>query len=271
MSVDTPKRRVLRLVAVCLLAVGLVSAPAQAAPATAVPDSGRSIDFDHGWQFALVNTTGGDAPEPPAGDPSWHAVDLPHDWSIGLNPSAGPNTTAGTGFLPGGLGWYTKTFTLPPSTAGKKLSIEFDGVYMDSSVWFNGRQIGSHPYGYTGFNLDLTNLAHTDGTTPNILAVKVRNQVPSSRWYSGSGIYRDVHLVVTDQVHIAREGTQVTTPDLTNTIKSGFATVHVDTTAVSESGATPANLTTVVRDVTGRVVAQQTTPVSHAPTVSTYE
>ncbi|GAA3439278.1 hypothetical protein GCM10018954_088990 [Kutzneria kofuensis] len=79
-------------------------------------------------------------------------------------------------------------------------------MYMDSAVYFNGKPIGTHAYGYTGFNLDLTPLAHTDGHTPNVLDVKVRNQVPSSRWYSGSGIYRDVHLVVTDPVHVTRHG-----------------------------------------------------------------
>jgi beta-galactosidase len=245
-------KRLLGAISAVLLVVTTAATPAVAAPPSA---GARSVAFDQDWRFALVNTTGADAAEPAAADPSWRPVDLPHDWSIGLDPTAGPNTTAGTGYLPGGLGWYRKTFTLPASMAGKMLSIEFDGVYMDSSVYFNGKLIGTHPYGYTGFNLDLTPLAHTDGSTPNVLDVKVRNQVPSSRWYSGSGIYRDVHLVVTDPVHVTRHGSFVTTPNLATTIKSGYATVHVDTSAVSESGTANAALAVTVRDAGGKPVA----------------
>jgi len=96
--------------------------------------------------------------------------------------------------------------------------------------------VGNHPYGYTGFDVDLTRLAHTDGKTPNVIAVKVQNQLPSSRWYSGSGIYRHVHLVITDPVHVARHGIFVTTPDLEHTITSGFADVHVRTSVVNDAG-----------------------------------
>jgi beta-galactosidase len=252
--------RLFGVLSVGLLAAGVLSVPAGvAAPA----QPARSTDFDAAWQFALVNTTGADAPAPPPGDRAWRGVDLPHDWSIGLDPVQGAHTTAGTAFLPGGLGWYRKTFTLPPSLAGKQVSIEFDGVYMDSTVYFNGRAIGSHAYGYTGFALDLTPLAHTDGRTPNVLEVKVRNQVPSSRWYSGSGIYRDVHLVVTEPAHIARHGTTVTTPGLADTSKAGYATVHVDTTT---AGADGGELTTTVRDAGGRQVAQASAPATAGTT-----
>ena len=92
---------------------------------------------------------------------------------------------------------------------------------MDSVVFLNGRQVASHPYGYTGFAVDLAG-AHTDGHTPNVVAVQVRNKLPSSRWYSGSGIYRNVHLVVTDPVHVARHGTFVTTPDSLEHVRAGF-------------------------------------------------
>ena len=135
-------------------------------------------------------------------------------------------TTSDTGYFQGGLGWYRKTFTLPRSAAHKSVSLEFDGVYMDSVVFLNGKQVASHPYGYTGFAVDLTD-AHADGHTKNVVAVEVRNKLPSSRWYSGSGIYRNVHLVVTDPVHVARHGTFVTTPDVESTFKQGFAKVHV--------------------------------------------
>ncbi|WP_330276108.1 DUF4982 domain-containing protein [Lentzea sp. NBC_00516] len=235
------------------------------AQAEQVRPAGRSVDFTGGWQFALVNTTGEDAPQPGELDPAWRDTRLPHDWSIGLDPVEGPHTGAGTGFLPGGLGWYRKAFTLPSRLAGKKLSIEFDGVYMDSEVYLNGVLLGRHPYGYTGFAYDLD--ARTDGS-PNVLAVKVRNQVPSSRWYSGSGIYRDVRLVVTEPAHVTRHGVQVTTPELATTIKSGFATMRVATTAVSES-ATEAEIVSTVRDPRGRIVGRGTTRAALAATPST--
>ncbi|MDX8035713.1 glycoside hydrolase family 2 TIM barrel-domain containing protein [Lentzea sp. BCCO 10_0856] len=245
---------------------GLCAVPASA-EAERVRPAGRSVDFTGGWQFALVNTTGEDAPQPADNDAAWRDTRLPHDWSIGLDPVEGPHTGAGTGFLPGGLGWYRKTFTLPSSMAGKKLSIEFDGVYMDSEVYLNGVLIGRHPYGYTGFAYDLN--ARADGT-PNVLAVKVRNQVPSSRWYSGSGIYRDVRLVVTEPAHVTRHGVQVTTPELETTIKSGFATMRVATTAVSEHSA-QAEIVSTVKDPRGRIVGRGTAraPLAAEPSTTT--
>lgn len=182
--------------------------------------SARTIDLSDGWRFALVNPAGitdptgayADAAAPGYDDSRWRAVAIPHDWSIEQTPTTDSGTSGGTGFLPGGLGWYRTSFTLPRSTAGRRVSIEFDGVYMDSVVYCNGTQVGNHPYGYTGFAFDLTDLLHTDGRTRNVIAVQVRNQLPSSRWYSGSGIYRNARLVVTDPVHLARWGTYVTTP-----------------------------------------------------------
>ncbi|WP_199740294.1 glycoside hydrolase family 2 TIM barrel-domain containing protein [Saccharopolyspora rhizosphaerae] len=231
--------------------------------AHAAPGAQRSVDFGGGWSFSLVNTTGEDAPAPAPDDPSWRPVELPHDWSIGLDPVDDDSTTAGTGFLPGGLGWYRKTFALPPETAGKTISLEFDGVYMDSEVVFNGTRVAAHPYGYTGFAVDLTPLARTDGSE-NELLVKARNQIPSSRWYSGSGIYRDVHLVVTDPVHVVRHGITVTTPGLAESLP-GSAAVHVDVTAVAGSGARRAELTVVLRDPDGIEVARAAAPAELAP------
>ena len=120
--------------------------------------------------------------------------------------------------------------------AGKQISIDFDGVFDNSYVYLNGHLLGNHPYGYTGYSYDITGLAHADGHTRNVLAVVVQNQEPSSRWYSGSGITRHVHLTVVDPVHIARWGTFVTTPNLASTIKSGYADVHV-ATQLADDGA----------------------------------
>jgi len=233
-----------------LIVSGFIATSAQATPS--------STNFDSGWRFALVNREAATdptgaydaAPDPSYDDSTWRRVTLPHDWSIELMPTPTGNTTAGTGFLQGGLGWYRKTFTLPPSLRGKRISVEFDGVYMDSEIYFNGRLVGTHAYGYTGFAVDLTDLAHTDGRTPNVLAVKVRNQVPSSRWYSGSGIYRHVHLVATNPVHVARHGVFVTTPDLARTYPQGYADVHVQTDVAGGSAA----VISTVRDPRGRVV-----------------
>jgi beta-galactosidase len=263
MSLNHRSGLLLGLIVTLIATLGLAGVATAAPPqAEAVSGPGRELDFNQGWKFALANTTGEEAPEPGVTDPSWRDVRLPHDWSIGLDPVKSPNTTAGTAFLPGGLGWYRKTFQLPRAMAGKQVSIEFDGVYMDSEVYLNGRLLGGHPYGYTGFNLDLTPFAHTDGT-PDVLAVKVRNKVPSSRWYSGSGIYRNVRLVVTDPVHVARHGLAVTTPDLANTLKAGFANVRVDTTAVNASGkAQEAKVVSTIKDADGRVVGSGSTQLS---------
>jgi beta-galactosidase len=236
-------------------------------------DGSRSLDFDKGWKFILVNPNDitdpsgiyGNATAPLAqavnfADSSWRSLDLPHDWSIELLPQAsGGSVSGGTGYLQGGLGWYRKTFTLPPSMAGKKISIEFDGVYMDSYEYINGTLLGNHPYGYTGFTFDVTNLVYTDGVTPNVLAVVVQNKLPSSRWYSGSGIYRNVHLLVTDPIHVTRWGTYVTTPDLETTIQSGYANVEVQTQVLNESGQdADADIVSKIKDATGAVVAQTT-------------
>ncbi|HEV2782782.1 MAG TPA: glycoside hydrolase family 2 TIM barrel-domain containing protein [Actinophytocola sp.] len=268
-------RRLFDVLLVVVLTCGLpAGVTADAAPGDQVLAAGgsgeRSADFGAGWRFALANRTGitdptgafAHAQDVDFDDSGWRRVSVPHDWSIELTPTPEGGTTSGTGFLPGGLGWYRKTFTLPRSLAGKRISIEFDGVYMDSYVYVNGQQVANHPYGYTGFAVDMTSLAHTDGRTPNVVAVKVQHQLPSSRWYSGSGIYRKVHLVVTDPVHIARHGVYVTTPDLAGTIGSGFATVRARTTAVDERGDTAeATVVSTVEDAGGRRVARKRTPV----------
>ncbi|MFI0895517.1 glycoside hydrolase family 2 TIM barrel-domain containing protein [Streptomyces sp. NPDC020983] len=239
--------------------------------APAFDPAGRSLDLSDGWRFVLVNPAGADDPtgayegaaEPGYDDSRWRAVAIPHDWSIELTPTTGDSTSGGTGFLPGGLGWYRRTFTLPKTLAGRRICVEFDGVYMDSSVHVNGTRVGGHPYGYTGFAFDVTELLHTDGRTPNVLAVQVRNQLPSSRWYSGSGIYRHARLVVTDPVHIARHGTYVTTPGLADALAAGeAATVRAEVTAVNESGAArTATVVATVRDPDGRAVATASAPL----------
>jgi beta-galactosidase len=249
------------LFAAALIAVTTLAGPAPAASAPGPSLPGPSVadvaergtyDFDAGWRFALADPAG--AADPSYDDSGWRRVTVPHDWSIELNPTAGPGTTSGTGFYPGGVGWYRRMFTLPATLTGKRLSVEFDGVYMDSEVYLNGRLLGTHHYGYTGFSLDLAG-AHTDGRTPNVLAVKARDQVPSSRWYSGSGIYRNVRLVATDAVRVQRNGLAVTTPD----VPGGVARVA---TTIDGANGTPVQVRSTVRDARGRMVGTASTTTS---------
>ncbi|MFF5307734.1 glycoside hydrolase family 2 TIM barrel-domain containing protein [Streptomyces massasporeus] len=256
------RRSVLLASAAAPAAGTLLGAPEAWAAEQARGASGRrTVALRDGWRFALVNPGGitdptgayADAHLPGYDDSGWRETAVPHDWSIEQTPTTEHGTTGGTGFLPGGLGWYRLAFTLPPALAGKRVSVEFDGVYMDSTVFCNGKEAGRHPYGYTGFALDLTDLVHTDGTTENVIAVEVRNRLPSSRWYSGSGIYREARLVITEPVHVARWGTRVTTPE----ISAARAVVRVGTSVVNASGA-GADVEVVSRivDGTGRTVAR---------------
>jgi beta-galactosidase len=242
------------------------------ADSSSAPTPGaRSYDFDLDWKFVLVNAEGitdptgayTDAYQPGFDDSGWQSLDAPHDWSVHLTPVNASYVESYNGFLPGGLGWYRKTFTLPSWMTGKRISVEFDGVYMNSYVYVNGQLLGNHPYAYTGFNYDLTSLVHTDGTTPNVIAVQATNEIPSSRWYSGSGIYRDVHIIVTDPVHVARHGTFVTTPDLATTIGSGHGNAQVATN-VQNDGAAAADVTVAltISGPDGRVVARGSSAVS---------
>src|SRR5437764_13445458 len=140
--------------AVVTAAVAPVARAADALPEVA----SRSTDLGTGWRFVLANPDGvtdpdgrfADAANPAFDDSTWQVVDLPHDWSIELPPTKKGGTSSGSGFFRGGLGWYRKTFTLPPSLQGKRLSVEFDGVYSDAHVYFNGELLGNHPYAYTG-------------------------------------------------------------------------------------------------------------------------
>ncbi|NEB74471.1 DUF4982 domain-containing protein [Streptomyces sp. SID14478] len=266
MSVTPPVRRRSVLAAGAAASVaGALAAPAARAAERTGTLGRRTVPLADGWRFALVDRGGiadptgayADAEQPGYDDAHWREVAVPHDWSIEQTPTTAHNTTSGTGFLPGGLGWYRKKFTVPRTYAGKRISVEFDGVYMDANVYVNGELVGNHPYGYTGFAYDITDLVHTDGRTADVLAVEVRNRLPSSRWYSGSGIYRHARLVVTEPVHVQRWGTFVTTPDLAGTLDKGYATVDVRTTVANASGQErDVTVVSTVRDPKGRRVAR---------------
>ena len=218
-----------------------------AAPGLAQPVRERR-NFDNGWRFHLGDVQEGQSPT--LADGGWRAVDLPHDWSI-EGPHDAKNAS-GTGFLPGGVGWYRKTFTLPASARGRKVSVRFDGVYRDSEVWINGRSLGRRPYGYSSFEYDLTPHLRF-GDPPNVLAVRVdRTVVADSRWYPGSGIYRHVWLNVTGPLHIAPWGTYVTTP----VAQDAEALASIETRVLNETAAdVQATLLTAVVDEAGKEVA----------------
>jgi len=178
-------------------------------------------------------------------------LNLPHDWSIEGEFSETAPAGTGGGALPGGTGWYRKSFTIPTTSKGKLIFIEFDGVYRNSEVWINGHYLGKRPYGYSTFEYELTpHLIY--GAKPNVIEGKVENsQQPNSRWYSGSGIYRNVWLTTLDPFHIEHWGTYVTTPEVTEQ----SATVVVKTRVNS---AAPVDLTTIIHDADGREVSRVT-------------
>lgn len=143
--------------------------------------------------------------DPEFDDSRWRELDLPHDWAVeGDFNRNNPSGTNG-GALPGGVGWYRKTFFLPRSMRERQFRLDFDGVYMNSTVWVNGHELGTRPYGYISFSYDLT--PYLKFGKKNTVAVRVDNSdQPNSRWYSGCGIFRNVRLAVRGHVHIARWG-----------------------------------------------------------------
>ncbi|MDR1381203.1 MAG: beta galactosidase jelly roll domain-containing protein, partial [Tannerella sp.] len=194
----------------------------------AYAQKGRSVEnFDFGWKFHL-----GDVPEAKDvvfDDAGWRDVQLPHDFSIEQTPQN--NGGGANGFFPGGIGWYRKTFTAPGNCAGKKVYICFDGVYHRSDVWLNGQRLGFRPYGYVGFEYDLT--PHLAPGGKNVLVVRAdHSNAPSSRWYSGSGIYRHVRLKVVDPVHVDQWGVSVTTPQ----ISPSEGVVRIETAVRNDAG-----------------------------------
>lgn len=189
----------------------------------------RRTDFTDDWRFTLGDSSAYSRPE--YDDSSWRELDLPHDWAVEGDFSEDNPSTPGGGALPGGTGWYRKTFSVDSSDAGRKFYIDFDGVYMNSTVYVNGIELGTRPYGYISFRYDLSPYLTYGGE--NTVAVRVDNSdQPNSRWYSGCGIYRNVWLCKMDPVHVGLWGTYVTAD-----IRSdGRAEVTIVTTVENTSG-----------------------------------
>ncbi len=183
----------------------------------------RIIDFNQNWKFKLNDTTVAGQNQK-LDDSKRRTLNLPHDWSIESDFGKDFRATSGGGALPGGLGWYRKSFFADKSYQKRVVYIEFDGVYQNSEVWINGHYLGKRPNGYISFSYDIT--PYIKLNAQNLIAVKVDNtKQPNSRWYTGSGIYRDVRLVITNPVHIPQWGTYITTPK----VNSEIAEIAIET------------------------------------------
>ncbi|MGC9151347.1 MAG: sugar-binding domain-containing protein [Microbacter sp.] len=217
-------------------------------------------NFDDNWRFHLGDTT--QAQSVDFNDNGWRKLDLPHDWSIELPFDKKSPAGEGGAYLNGGIGWYRKTFTLDKKYEGKKVFIDFDGIYRNSSVWINGHFLGFRPNGYISFRYDLTPFLHWG--QPNVIAVKVDNsQQPNSRWYSGSGIYRNVRLVFTNPDRFAQWGIFVTTPE----VSSEKAILNIQfQTKVSRLNQ-PVRIESSLYDANGKLVAKAS-PISLKDSIS---
>ncbi len=222
----------------------------------------RTVCFDDGWRFIKDNPP--KAEDPTFDDSSWRLLDLPHDWSIEDLPNqtkdsiVGPFSKAsvckmGTGNTVGGTAWYRKTFKVDKSNKSKVVYLQFDGVYMNSDVWVNGKHVGNHPYGYTSFYFNITPFLNAVGEN-NTVAVQVKDEGFNARWYSGSGIYRHTWLTFTDPVHIPTWGTFITTPE----VSEKSAIVSVKTKVLNEGqNETDTEISIDIIDAQGKVVGNE--------------
>lgn len=220
---------------------------------------GREIRrLNDGWGFHLGDLA--DAPALEVAPADWSTVNLPHDWSIALPKDEHATSAGGGGFFPTGIGWYRRTLDVPASWQGQRVSLVFDGVYMNAEVWINGVSLGTHPYGYTPFTVDLT--SHLKFGVPNLIAVRVDNSAqPNSRWYSGSGIYRPVELIVTGPVYSVPAGVFARTTALS----PQQATIRLDREVRNDSAQVwRGQVETIVVDPSGREVARTRTPAEVA-------
>jgi hypothetical protein len=205
------------LIAVLLL---LGSSPAMGQPVR------ETVDFDDGWTFHRGDVNGAQFTD--FDDSDWRRLDLPHDWSI--EGEFSEEHASGQGYLPGGVGWYRKTFRAPADDQGKKISVVFDGVYQNSDVWINGHHLGKRPFGFITFRHELTE--HLNYGGENVISVRVdHSNEADSRWYTGSGITRQVRLQKVNPVHVGHWGTFVRTP----TVSEDRAVVSVSTDLVNAS------------------------------------
>jgi beta-galactosidase len=249
---DKNARVALVLLFTCLVFVNFYSICAK--------DSGNNKRnlFDFDWKFQLGDVK--DAEKISFDDNNWRNLDLPHDWSIEGEVTQDAPAAGNGGYLPTGIGWYRKHFEVSKNDLDKIVWIEFDGVYMNSEVWINGNHLGLQPYGYTSFYYDLTPYLKEG---ENIISVKVDNsKQPNSRWYSGSGIYRNVWLIKQVPLHISHWGVYVTTPE----VSKDSAVVNVKTKINNEGKSSKkGRLLSVIVDKKGNEVSKNEISFSIEP------
>lgn len=201
----------------------------------------RKVSFNSDWSFHLNDSI--KDKDTIGASTQWRALNVPHDWSIEGKFDEKSPAGYGGGSLNGGLGWYKKTFKVAAADSSKVTSITFDGVYKDSEVWVNGHYLGKRPNGYIGFQYEISSYLNY-GDKNNEIIVKVDNsKQPNSRWYSGSGIFRNVWIETTDKLHVAQWGTYVTTPKVT----TENASVNFETTIQNQNSASKkATVTTTI-------------------------
>lgn len=250
---------VLRVLGMRGLSLGALAIMSAAVPAVAQPAGTQ--DFDADWRFAKGDIAQAERPAFP--DDNWQPVALPHDWAIaGPFDEHAPATGSG-GFLPTGVAWYRKHFTLPPASAGKRIFVEFDGVMERSGVWINGHHVGHRPNGYASFRYDITPHLNPPGQD-NILSVRADTSAqPASRWYAGGGIYRHVRLLTLGDVRAESWSSTVRT----DRIDAASATLSIGSQIRNDGPATiDATLETVIQGPDGKTLATFTGPsVTLAP------
>ncbi|MCK4922305.1 MAG: hypothetical protein KAS71_14735, partial [Bacteroidales bacterium] len=205
-------------------------------------------NFNENWKFKLEDKAS--FCEIELDDSQWRTLDLPHDWSVEANFSE--ENSGRNAWLPGGKAWYRKSFMLPENYKGKSIEIQFDGIYKNASIWVNQNPIGIQHDGYTSFRYDITELLSFE--EQNTIAVRVENtNVPNCRWYSGSGIYRNVWLNVTSATHIETWGTFISTPK----VSEDEASIKIVSTIKNMDEAKELNIETRIYNPNGEQVANE--------------
>lgn len=220
-----------------------------------IKEEDRTILFDDNWLFHYGDIVDGQSLA--TNDTDWRPLDLPHDWAI----EDIPGTTSpfdstvvdgvASGFTRGGIAWYRKHFDLPKTDEGKRIYLRFDGVYMNSDIWINEHHVGNYFFGYSSFEYDITDYLKFGAN--NVIAVQVKSETVTSRWYSGAGIYRHVWLTKTDPLHIVNNGTAITTPE----VSAENAKVSVASTLLNkDQKEISSTIKLKVLDKTGKIVAE---------------
>jgi len=212
------------------------------------------VKFNKDWRFYLGDDSS--AINSNYNDSKWRSLTLPHDWSIEGKFDEKHSTTFNQGALPAGIGWYRKTFSIPLSSKEKRVFINFDGIYRNSEVWINGTFLGKRPNGYISFQYELTPYLKF-GNQKNVIAVKVDNSAqPSSRWYTGSGIYRNVWLETTHKTAIDHWGVFIRTPK----VNSEATEVVIETALMNTNGID--DIIREIYDSSGKLVAKDNSTTS---------